>query len=321
MLKPALAGFCRFDINFRATRRTKPAKLSNTCLDSYRKPFPYYALEVVTRTMPELPEVETTRRGILPHLTNKTLTAVDIRQPKLRYPIEVNEIMHLIGEPVIAINRRAKYLLLHFAQQTLIIHLGMSGSLRLVSPEAEWRKHDHWQLTFGTQALRYHDPRRFGFLLLTHSPHTHPLIAKLGVEPLSDDFSAAYLASLCRKRATPIKTLLMNQQVIVGIGNIYACEALFQAKTHPLQAAKTLQPEQIQALHKAIVEQLTRAIRQGGSTLRDFVNPDGNPGYFAQTLAVYGREGLTCPRCHSTIENLKIAGRSSFYCPTCQPLG
>lgn len=270
--------------------------------------------------MPELPEVETTRRGILPHLTKRTLSAVEIRQTKLRYPIVQGAIEALIGEPLIAVNRRAKYLLLHFAHQSLIIHLGMSGSLRLVSPDSEWRKHDHWQLTFGDKALRYHDPRRFGFLLVSATPHTHSLLAKLGVEPLSHDFNAHYLFDFCQRRTGSIKALLMNQHIVVGIGNIYACEALFQARIHPQYPAKRLTLAQVEPLKQAIVDQLSRAIRLGGSTLKDFVNPDGNPGYFAQTLAVYGREGKPCPHCQTPIENLKITGRSSFYCPKCQPL-
>ena len=270
--------------------------------------------------MPELPEVETTRRGILPHLTRKTLTSVEIRQSKLRYPIDIINIMQLIDETLVAINRRAKYILLHFAHQSLIIHLGMSGSLRLVSPECDWRKHDHWQLTFGHQALRYHDPRRFGFLLITETPHTHPLIAKLGVEPLSSDFNPHYLFDLCQRRSSAIKTVLMNQQFVVGIGNIYACEALFQAKIHPQQSAKSLTLAQIEVLYHAITDQLSQSIRQGGSTLKDFVNPDGNPGYFAQKLAVYGREGQACPRCQTKIETVKITGRNSFFCPNCQLL-
>jgi formamidopyrimidine-DNA glycosylase len=270
--------------------------------------------------MPELPEVETTRRGILPHLSRKTLTAIDVRQPKLRYPIDQPSLLSLVGESLIGINRRAKYLLLHFAHQTLIIHLGMSGSLRLVEPNSEWRKHDHWQLTFGEKALRYHDPRRFGFLLISESPQTHALISKLGVEPLSSEFNASYLFALCQRKRTPIKTLIMNQQIVVGIGNIYACEALFQAGIHPQQIANQLTITEIEKLSQAIVDQLTRAIRQGGSTLKDFINPDGNPGYFAQTLAVYGRAGKACPRCTTLIENIPIAGRSSFFCPKCQPL-
>jgi formamidopyrimidine-DNA glycosylase len=270
--------------------------------------------------MPELPEVETTRRGILPHISRKTLTSVEIRQPSLRFPVPEAEIRTLIGEGLIAVNRRAKYLLLHFAHQTLIIHLGMSGSVRLVGTDSQWRKHDHWQLTFADQGLRYHDPRRFGFLLLTDQPYQHPLLASLGVEPLSHDFTPDYLYRFCQKRSSSIKSLIMNQHIVVGVGNIYACEALFQARIHPNQSAKHLDYARVGLLCTAIVDQLTMAIRQGGSTLRDFVNPDGNPGYFAQNLSVYGREGQACSVCGTAIESIKIAGRASFFCPKCQPL-
>lgn len=270
--------------------------------------------------MPELPEVETTRRGLLPHLTQHTLTGTEVRQPRLRYPVDINALTSLIDTPLLAIGRRAKYLLLHFEAASLIIHLGMSGSLRITRPEDDWRKHDHWQLTFGQQALRYHDPRRFGFLLHTPDAAHHPLLTSLGPEPLSNAFTPEYLSRALARRRTPIKTRLMDSKVVVGIGNIYACEALFTAGIHPLRPAGSLNSTEIQKLHHAIVQILSRAIRQGGSTLRDFLRPDGQPGYFAQTLSVYGREGQPCPRCQHPVDNLKLGGRSSFYCPHCQPL-
>lgn len=269
--------------------------------------------------MPELPEVETTKRGILPHLSGKSLTQIDVRVPKLRYPIPLDTLNTLINHPLIAINRRAKYLLLHFESLSLIIHLGMSGSLRILPPDTPWRKHDHWQLTFDHIALRYHDPRRFGFLLTSDKPEEHSLLNTLGPEPLSDAFSATYLYNLLSKRKSPIKSCLMDNKVVVGVGNIYACESLFLAAIAPNRPANTLKKSDVTRLHQYIVDTLKKAILQGGSTLKDFVNPNGSPGYFAQTLHVYGREGLPCPRCKSTkIENIKIGGRSSFYCPHCQ---
>jgi formamidopyrimidine-DNA glycosylase len=270
--------------------------------------------------MPELPEVETTRRGILPFITGKTLTGVSVSQPKLRYPVPEAALTALIGQTVIAVNRRAKYLLIHFAHTSIIIHLGMSGSLRLITPNSDWRLHDHWQLCFGDQTLRYHDPRRFGFILVSDTPKQHPLLSKLAPEPLGDDFTPDYLYQLCQRRRSPIKSLIMNNHNVVGVGNIYACESLFLARLHPLRIANTLSLAECQNLHRAIVDVLTRAIKEGGSTLRDFINPNGQPGYFAQTLHVYGREGKACPRCQTAIANLKQAGRSSFYCPSCQPI-
>lgn len=270
--------------------------------------------------MPELPEVETTRRGILPFITGKCLKGVSVSQPKLRYPVPEAELNALVGQTVIAVNRRAKYLLIHFAQTSIIIHLGMSGSLRLVPLNSDWRLHDHWQLCFGDQVLRYHDPRRFGFILVSDTPKQHPLLNKLAPEPLSEDFTADYLYLLCQKRRSPIKTLIMNNQCVVGVGNIYACESLFLAHIHPQRIANTLSLTECTQLHHAIVDVLTRAIKVGGSTLRDFVNPNGQPGYFAQTLHVYGREGQPCHRCQTPVANLKLSGRSTFYCPNCQPM-
>ncbi len=268
--------------------------------------------------MPELPEVETTRRGITPHISNKTLRQVKVTQPKLRYPVPVDQLNSLIGSPLLAINRRAKYLLLHFEPTTLIIHLGMSGSLRITASDSEWRKHDHWQLVFDGVALRYHDPRRFGFLITSNQPENHPLISKLGAEPLGTGFSLEAFKQALNKRKTPIKTTIMDNTLVVGIGNIYACESLFLAGIHPERPANNLSGDEIARLHQAIISILHQAISQGGSTLRDFVNPDGNPGYFAQTLSVYGRTGQACPSCKTAIEVIKQAGRSTFFCPSCQ---
>lgn len=270
--------------------------------------------------MPELPEVETTRRGIAPYINQHKLSRAIIRQAKLRYPIPVEQVNNLIGQVLISIERRAKYLLLTFNTSSLMIHLGMSGSLRIVSTDAEWRKHDHWQLDFGEISLRYHDPRRFGFLIVTDDIANHPLIRKLGPEPLSDAFNCHYLQQQFDQRKSPIKSSLMHNELVVGIGNIYACESLFLAGIHPLTPCRELTANKICALHGHIQATLKRAIEEGGSTLRDFVNPDGQPGYFAQTLNVYGRAQQACHRCATPIENLRIAQRSSYYCPQCQPL-
>jgi formamidopyrimidine-DNA glycosylase len=270
--------------------------------------------------MPELPEVETTRRGITAHISGKTLTQVTVTQPKLRYPIPADALNALIGTPLLAINRRAKYLLLHFEHNSLIVHLGMSGSLRITQPDTEWRKHDHWQLVFNTIALRYHDPRRFGFLIADNKPETNPLLRKLGAEPLGSEFSLDNFKQGLSRRKSPIKTCIMNNEIVVGIGNIYACESLFLAGIHPTKKANNLTNDEITQLHQHIIAILNRAIAQGGSTLRDFVNPDGNPGYFAQTLNVYGREGKPCLICNTPINTIKQAGRSTFYCPHCQKL-
>lgn len=270
--------------------------------------------------MPELPEVETTRRGITPHLSQKTLTHVDVRQPKLRYQVPESALQQLIGQDIQAISRRSKYLLLDFASHTLIIHLGMSGSLRIVTNAEEWRKHDHWQLTFNNNIqLRYNDPRRFGFMVACASCTTHPLIVNLGVEPLSDAFTTDYLFAETSKRRIAIKSLIMNAKVVVGIGNIYASESLFAANIHPLRPANTLSVAEVDKLRQEIQRILQLAIQQGGTTLKDFINPEGQPGYFAQQLAVYGKSNDACPSCDTPIEKTVIAGRSSFFCPLCQP--
>jgi formamidopyrimidine-DNA glycosylase len=268
--------------------------------------------------MPELPEVETTRRGITNHITGKRLTHVTVTQPKLRYPVPIEALCLLVGTPLITITRRAKYLLLGFEQSTLITHLGMSGSLRITTADSEWRKHDHWQLLFDDVALRYHDPRRFGFMIMSQQPAQHPLLRKLGVEPLETTFTASYLKEQLKQRKSAIKVCLMDNHIVVGIGNIYACESLFLAGIHPEQPANCISDDKITQLHAVIIHILKKAISQGGSTLRDFVNPDGNPGYFAQTLSVYGRTGLACPNCQTPVESIKQAGRTTFFCPHCQ---
>ncbi len=269
--------------------------------------------------MPELPEVETTRRGIQPHLVGKTFRQVTVHNPNLRWPVP-QEINALQGATVESVTRRGKYLLLDVAAGTAIVHLGMSGSLRICPPEEERRKHDHIELELASGSiLRFHDPRRFGcFLWQGAGESTHTLLASLGPEPLSSDFHADYLYALTRKRQVSIKNFIMNSKVVVGVGNIYASEALFMAGIRPGRAAHRITRREAVALVDAIKHVLLRSIKQGGTTLRDFTNSDGNPGYFAQSLNVYGRTGKACPACKSPIKHLVLGQRASFYCSQCQ---
>lgn len=269
--------------------------------------------------MPELPEVETTRRGIEPFLLGKVVQQLCIHNPSLRWPVPA-EVAQLQGARVQAVRRRGKYLLLDVNTGSAIVHLGMSGSLRICSTAEPRRKHDHveWQLASG-QVMRFHDPRRFGCLLWQSiDDPLHPLLASLGPEPLGDEFDGDYLFERSRKRSGAIKNLIMNSQIVVGVGNIYASEALFMAGIRPGRAARRLTRREAGLLSEAIRQVLTRAIHQGGTTLRDFVNSDGNPGYFAQSLNVYGREGEPCPVCEAAIVQRTIGQRSSFYCRQCQ---
>lgn len=269
--------------------------------------------------MPELPEVETTRRGIEPHILNKRISSVAVRQPKLRYPVPDNLADALKGKSVRKVERRGKYLLLSIGNRLLMIHLGMSGSLRMTDSSQPPRKHDHIDIRFGDRLLRFHDPRRFGLvLLLDESPDQHPLLASLGPEPLSDNFNADYLFKASRNRKVAIKNLIMNSHIVVGVGNIYASEALFLSGIHPSRAACRISRARYEKLVKAIKEVLESAISQGGTTLRDFVREEGQPGYFAQELNVYGKQGEACPACGEAIVSKVIGQRSSFYCKRCQ---
>lgn len=272
--------------------------------------------------MPELPEVETTRRGISPHIIGRSVTTVTIRQPRLRWPITSDLANILRGQTLQRIDRRAKYLLLHFDTGCLLIHLGMSGSLRILHSAVEPAKHDHVDLVFDqTSILRYNDPRRFGAILwLGAEVLQHPLLAKLGPEPLSDAFSGAYLFEQSRQRQQCIKQWLMNQSTVTGVGNIYANEALFDSGIHPLRAAKQISLEEYQQLVAEVKRILQAAITQGGTTLRNFTNSEGKPGYFKQQLRVYGRNGQPCRQCQTTLEETRINGRSSVFCPQCQTI-
>jgi formamidopyrimidine-DNA glycosylase len=271
--------------------------------------------------MPELPEVETTLRGLDSHLQEKTVQDAVIRCEQLRWPIPSSLKKILVGQTLQFLSRRGKYLLLHFDTGTLIIHLGMSGSLTVLTTALPARKHDHVDIVFSsTLIMRYTDPRRFGAILWTEKdPQHHFLLKSLGVEPLEQTFSAEMLYKITQKRNMAIKSLIMNAHVVVGVGNIYATEALFLARIHPANSAKALTFEQCERLVNAIKQILTQAIQQGGTTLKDFVNSEGKPGYFSQQLNVYGREKLPCIICQTTLQSLRLNQRSSTFCPCCQP--
>ena len=269
--------------------------------------------------MPELPEVETTLRGIEPHLLNGCIKQVTVRDPRLRWPIP-ETVRKAEGQSIIQLRRRGKYLLLELEQGGLIIHLGMSGSLRILQHYVEPEKHDHVDVEMENGVcLRFNDPRRFGaFLWVEKSMEEHELLARLGPEPLSDDFDAEHLFRRSRKRKVAIKNFIMNGHIVVGVGNIYASEALFMAGIHPQRAAGKVSRQAYAGLVDAIRDVLSRAIEKGGTTLNDFVNSDGAPGYFAQELLVYGRAGGDCFQCGKAILQKVIGQRSSYYCSACQ---
>ena len=271
--------------------------------------------------MPELPEVETTRLGLSPIL-GACITDVAILNPSLRQPVDADLDEKLLGARMDALTRRSKYLIIGVTGGHLIVHLGMSGSLRLTAPDAPLRKHDHIRIDLDNGfSLRFHDPRRFGLFLWTDAPwKDHPLMRALGPEPLEPHFTAEGLYRASRSRKSPVKAFLMDNSVVVGVGNIYASETLFRCGIHPLMPACRLTPDDCLRLHAVIRVILTAAIARGGTTLRDFVNGRGNPGYFQQELAVYGREGEPCVTCATSLECVKIGGRSSIFCPICQPL-
>ncbi len=270
--------------------------------------------------MPELPEVETTRRGIAPHITGKKVQSVVLRHTQLRWPIPPRLKNILPGQVVTEVSRRAKYLFLHTAAGSVIIHLGMSGSLRLVNQKEPVGKHDHVDIVFSnTCILRLRDPRRFGAVLwTTRSPLQHKLIASLGPEPLTDTFDVDYLFQRSRKRQLAIKPFIMDSKTVVGVGNIYASEALFRAGIRPGKAAGRISCAAYQQLVLAIKEVLLAAIEAGGTTLRDFVSGEGKPGYFQQKLQVYGRAGEACDVCGTSIKHVQQAQRATYYCPQCQ---
>ncbi|HEY5603846.1 MAG TPA: bifunctional DNA-formamidopyrimidine glycosylase/DNA-(apurinic or apyrimidinic site) lyase [Gammaproteobacteria bacterium] len=270
--------------------------------------------------MPELPEVETTRRGIAPLITHRCVTDVIVRQFNLRWPIPADLRGALTGQTITGIQRRGKYLLLSTSTGTLLIHLGMSGSLRVLPASVPAGKHDHVDIVFDNHSvLRLRDPRRFGAVLwLQDDPLRHKLLNKLGVEPLAKELSAAYLFGAARRRKVAIKTFIMDSHIVVGVGNIYANEALFLAGIRPTLAANRVNRPRMESLVLAIKQVLKRAIRSGGTTLRDFTRGDGRPGYFQQQLNVYGRAGEACKQCGAPIKLIRQAQRATYYCSHCQ---
>jgi formamidopyrimidine-DNA glycosylase len=269
--------------------------------------------------MPELPEVETTRRGLAPLVTAHRIARLTVRERRLRWPIARGLNARVEGREVVALNRRGKYLLFELDRGCLLLHLGMSGSLRYLQEAVPLKKHDHFDIVLdGGSLLRYNDPRRFGSLHFTAAPELHPLLRDLGPEPLTDEFGGEYLWRVSRGRQTAIKTLIMNGQIVVGVGNIYANEALFRAGIHPARPATRVSRQRLGSLCDEIRAVLEDALRSGGTTLRDFVGGDGKPGYFRQSLAVYERDGQPCRRCGTTIRRRVLGQRATYYCPNCQ---
>ena len=272
--------------------------------------------------MPELPEVEVTCQGIRPHVEGRKLRGASVREPRLRWPVPPELDRTVRGRQVERVRRRAKYLLLDLAPGgTLLLHLGMSGSLRVAPGDAPPGPHDHLDLHLDDgRVLRLRDPRRFGAVLWTEeAPEAHPRLAGLGPEPLSAEFDGDHLYRRSRSRSISVKAFLMDAAVVVGVGNIYASEALFRAGIHPAREAGGIGPEGYRRLGTALKEVLAAAIAAGGTTLRDFTGGEGSPGYFRQELAVYNRAGEPCPACGRPLEKAVIAQRSSFFCPGCQP--
>ena len=274
--------------------------------------------------MPELPEVETTRAGLAPHVEGRRVRSVTLRRPDLRWPIP-DEIGTLLpGRTIEHVRRRAKYLLLDTDAGSAVLHLGMSGSLRVLPAATPVRAHDHVDIALddggldSKRVLRFNDPRRFGCLLWQPAGETHALLQGLGPEPLSDDFDGDYLFARSRGRSAPVKAFLMDQRIVVGVGNIYVAEALHAAGVSPLRAAGRVSRERYRALATEIRRILDHAIRRGGTTLRDFLAPDGAPGYFEQELSAYGRGGEPCPRCGRPLKQAMVAQRATVWCGHCQ---
>ncbi len=270
--------------------------------------------------MPELPEVETTRRGIAPALLGHRVVGMIVRERRLRWRIPEQLEAAIARQTVRRVDRRAKYLLIGFDAGTLIVHLGMSGSLRVLDAGIPPKTHDHWDIGLDSgKVLRFHDPRRFGSAHWTLAdPEAHPLLARLAPEPLSDEFDADYLFRVTRRRSVAIKQLIMNSHRVVGVGNIYASEALFRAGLSPRRAARRVSRAQAAALARAIKDVLAEAIDIGGTTLRDYVNADGIPGYFRQKLFVYERAGQACRVCKTPVRQVTQGQRSTYWCPSCQ---
>ncbi|MBU2869540.1 bifunctional DNA-formamidopyrimidine glycosylase/DNA-(apurinic or apyrimidinic site) lyase [Colwellia sp. E2M01] len=269
--------------------------------------------------MPELPEVEVCRRGIEPHILNQQVSDVIVRNANMRWPITPT-ISDICGETIRSVTRRAKYLLLETSKGILMIHLGMSGTIRVIDKATAVTKHDHFDLVLTNGlALRLNDPRRFGSVLwVTEDINEHKLLKSLGPEPLSSDFTDECLYERSRNKIVPIKTFLMNNNIVVGVGNIYANESLFKAGIDPRKQAGKVSKKRYIELTRHIKQTLAHAIEQGGTTLKDFTQSDGKPGYFAQELQVYGRSGEPCFVCKGILKEIKQAGRATVYCPNCQ---
>jgi len=269
--------------------------------------------------MPELPEVETTRRGLLPHVVGRSIARIEVREPRLRWPVARELPRALATKRIGSLERRGKYLLFGTDAGTLVVHLGMSGSLRYLPKPAQPGAHDHIDMHFDDGgALRFNDPRRFGSFMLTTTPQSHPLLKDLGPEPLGEEFTAEYLWRTSRARRVAIKQHLMNGRVVVGVGNIYASEALFRAGIHPRRAAGRIAGARFERLVASVRDVLRDAIDEGGTTLRNFVGGDGEPGYFSSSLRVYDRDGTPCVNCGTAIERRVLGQRATFYCPRCQ---
>jgi formamidopyrimidine-DNA glycosylase len=273
--------------------------------------------------MPELPEVEITRRGIEPYLTGKIITGVRVGERMLRWPIPLNLAARITGRRIARVARRGKYILIDCTRNGragwLILHLGMSGSLRILDGNAQPQPHDHFDLLLGNRLMRLRDPRRFGTVLWESGDIArHPLLAGLGVEPLEDAFTGKVLHAATRTRKSAVKLVLMNASIVVGVGNIYANESLFHACINPRTPAGRLSLARYETLTAAIKSTLKQALAAGGSSLRDFVHSDGTSGYFQQQYYVYGRAGLPCRNCGAEIRQLRQGQRSTFYCPACQ---
>lgn len=270
--------------------------------------------------MPELPEVETTRRGVAPHVVGRRIAALRVYDSRLRWPVPADLEKRLVGRMIEVVDRRSKYLLFRMGTDTLLVHLGMTGSLRVFRKAPDRRPHDHVDLVMddGT-LLRYNDPRRFGAMLWVPGPATdHPLLARLGPEPFDQTFDAAYLWHALRNRTAAIKLALMDNGVVVGVGNIYASESLFRAGIRPTTPARGVSRPRIARLVESVRAVLTEAIAKGGSTLRDYVDARGEPGYFQLDYFVYDRAGEPCRVCGTKIRQRRLGGRASYYCPGCQ---
>jgi formamidopyrimidine-DNA glycosylase len=270
--------------------------------------------------MPELPEVETTRRSVAPCVVGRRIVKLHVYDPRLRWPVPADLAKRLEGHTVLDLSRRSKYLLFGLGGGSLLVHLGMTGSLRIHTRAAERRPHDHVDIVFSDGSrLRYHDPRRFGAMLWAPDPAMdHPLLRDLGPEPFDAAFNADYLWQATRSRTAAIKLALMDNHLVVGVGNIYANESLFRAGIRPTIAARTVSRPRLARLVDDVRTVLTEAIAKGGSTLRDYVDADGQPGYFQLDYFVYGREGEPCRNCGSRIRHRRLGARASFYCPACQ---